>query len=61
MHLDDPVAHGDRAVLVGFGTVRDNLVHRGVARSLGMEVKRTAFVHGADALVFEMVLNRAAR
>ena len=30
----------------------DNLPSQGVARNLGMEVERTAFVHGAEALVF---------
>ena len=30
----------------------DNLASQAVARSLGMEVERTAYVHGGDALVF---------
>ncbi|CAM3892675.1 GNAT family N-acetyltransferase [Nocardioides zeicaulis] len=30
----------------------DNTASQGVARSLGMEVLRTAYVHGGDALVF---------
>jgi RimJ/RimL family protein N-acetyltransferase len=30
----------------------DNVPSQGVARKLGMEVERTAYVHGADALVF---------
>jgi RimJ/RimL family protein N-acetyltransferase len=33
-----------------------NLPSQGVARNLGMEVERTAHVHGADALVFGMRL-----
>ena len=36
----------------------ENLPSQGVARSLGMEVERTAFVHGTDALVFGMRLHR---
>lgn len=36
----------------------ENTPSQGVARSLGMEVERTAFVHGADALVFGMRLRR---
>lgn len=34
----------------------DNLASQGVARRLGMEVERTAVVHGVDALVFGMRL-----
>lgn len=34
----------------------DNIPSQGVARNLGMEVERTAHVHGADALVFGMRL-----
>lgn len=34
----------------------DNVPSQGVARRLGMEVERTAHVHGADALVFGMRL-----
>jgi RimJ/RimL family protein N-acetyltransferase len=32
----------------------ENTPSQGVARSLGMEVERTAYVHGGDALVFGM-------
>lgn len=32
----------------------DNTPSQGVARSLGMELERTAYVHGGDALVFGM-------
>ena len=38
-----------------------NIASQGVARNLGMEVERTAFVHGADALVFGRRLERATR
>ena len=38
----------------------DNLPSQGVARNLGMEVERTAFVHGAEALVFGCRLERAS-
>ena len=34
----------------------DNTPSQGVARNLGMELERHAFVHGADALVFGMRL-----
>ena len=34
----------------------ENLPSQGVARKLGMVLERTAFVHGADALVFGMRL-----
>ena len=34
----------------------ENLPSQGVARSLGMELERTAHVHGAEALVFGMRL-----
>ena len=34
----------------------ENTPSQGVARALGMEVERTAHVHGADALVFGMRL-----
>lgn len=34
----------------------ENLPSQGVARALGMEVERTAHVHGGDALVFGMRL-----
>lgn len=36
----------------------DNTPSQGVARSLGMELERTAHVHGSDALVFGMRLGR---
>jgi RimJ/RimL family protein N-acetyltransferase len=36
----------------------ENLPSQGVARKLGMEVERTAYVHGADALVFGRHLTR---
>jgi RimJ/RimL family protein N-acetyltransferase len=36
----------------------ENLPSQGVARRLGMEVERTAYVHGADALVFGMRLGQ---
>lgn len=36
----------------------ENLPSQGVARNLGMEVERTAHVHGGDALVFGMVLQQ---
>ena len=35
----------------------ENTPSQGVARSLGMEVERTAHVHGAEALVFGMGLS----
>ena len=35
----------------------ENTPSQGVARNLGMEVERTAFVHGVDALVFGMRLS----
>lgn len=38
----------------------ENLPSQGVARNLGMEVERTAFVHGAEALVFGCRLERAS-
>jgi RimJ/RimL family protein N-acetyltransferase len=38
----------------------DNTPSQGVARSLGMDVERTAYVHGADALVFGMRLSPPA-
>ena len=38
----------------------DNTPSQGVARNLGMELERTAHVHGGDALVFGMRLDRAA-
>lgn len=38
----------------------DNTPSQGVARNLGMEVERTAHVHGGDALVFGMRLGRPA-
>ena len=34
----------------------DNVASQGVARKLGMQVERTAVVHGVDALVFGMRL-----
>jgi RimJ/RimL family protein N-acetyltransferase len=37
----------------------ENLPSQGVARSLGMEIERTAYVHGTDALVFGMRLHHA--
>ncbi|SEC65754.1 Protein N-acetyltransferase, RimJ/RimL family [Nocardioides exalbidus] len=37
----------------------ENTPSQGVARHLGMEVERTAYVHGADALVFGMVLQKS--
>jgi RimJ/RimL family protein N-acetyltransferase len=36
----------------------ENLPSQGVARNLGMQVERTAFVHGAEALVFGCRLER---
>ncbi|KQV64898.1 hypothetical protein ASC64_14370 [Nocardioides sp. Root122] len=36
----------------------DNIASQGVARNLGMELERTAYVHGGDALVFGMRLGR---
>jgi len=36
----------------------ENLPSQGVARNLGMELERTAFVHGAEALVFGCRLDR---
>lgn len=36
----------------------DNTPSQGVARNLGMELERTAHVHGGDALVFGMRLGR---
>jgi RimJ/RimL family protein N-acetyltransferase len=36
----------------------DNAPSQAVARRLGMEVERTAYVHGGDALVFGMRLRR---
>ena len=36
----------------------DNAPSQRVARRLGMEVERTAYVHGGDALVFGMRLGR---
>ena len=36
----------------------DNTPSQGVARNLGMELERTAYVHGGDALVFGMRLGR---
>jgi len=36
----------------------DNAPSQAVARRLGMEVERTAYVHGSDALVFGMRLRR---
>ncbi len=36
-----------------------NTPSQGVARNLGMEIERTAFVHGGDALVFGTRLGRA--
>ena len=36
----------------------DNLPSQGVARNLGMQVERTAYVHGAEALVFGCRLER---
>ena len=38
----------------------ENLPSQGVARKLGMEVERTAYVHAADALVFGMRLEPAS-
>lgn len=38
----------------------ENLPSQGVARALGMEIERTAHVHGADALVFGMRLERVS-
>ncbi len=38
----------------------DNAPSQGVARSLGMEIERTAHVHGAEALVFGCSLSRGA-
>ena len=35
-----------------------NTPSQGVARNLGMELERTAYVHGGDALVFGMRLSR---
>ena len=35
----------------------ENTPSQGVARALGMEVERTAYVHEADALVFGMTLS----
>lgn len=37
----------------------ENTPSQGVARAVGMEVERTAHVHGADALVFGIRLSRA--
>ena len=37
----------------------ENTPSQGVARALGMEVERTAYVHGADALVFGMTLSNS--
>jgi RimJ/RimL family protein N-acetyltransferase len=38
----------------------ENTPSQGVARGLGMEVEREAFVHGVNALVFGMRLDRGA-
>lgn len=36
----------------------ENTPSQGVARGLGMELERTAYVHGGDALVYGMVLQQ---
>lgn len=38
----------------------ENTPSQGVARALGMEIERTAHVHGADALVFGCALHRVS-
>lgn len=38
----------------------ENTPSQGVARNLGMDLERTAVVHGGDALVFGMQLGRSA-
>lgn len=37
----------------------ENTPSQGVARGLGMELERTAYVHGGDALVYGMVLQQS--
>ena len=52
---DCAAAHGVEHLLA---LIRpENTPSQGVARSLGMEVERTAHVHGAEALVFGMRLS----
>ena len=39
----------------------ENTPSQGVARTIGMELERTAYVHGGDALVFGMRLQQAGQ